>query len=232
MSKNQKTVLYVAAGALALYLLYRWYSSNQQSAGTSTTTPDTSATDYATLAGQEQSDAAALQQQNAQLNSQETSDVASLQGSIGSVASQETSDVSGLTGAIGSLTSTVSNLTAPDLSPIENQIAALATGVQKVDRTQYVNTHKGGAFYNYYTKVTGKPPPARLSASDFVYQSWKSGVNLLKLQKTPTHPSAPKQTQIAHPNANHTQQSNVAAKLPKPKATAKASKPKASGKRK
>ena len=62
MKKNQKLIVYGAGGLLALVLLYRWYQNKQAAAtAAATTTPtDQAASDYASLAGQEQADVAAL----------------------------------------------------------------------------------------------------------------------------------------------------------------------------
>lgn len=38
-----------------------------------------------------------------------------------------------------------------------------------------ITTHPGGAFYNFYTSVMGKPPPQTLSTSNLIYSAWKAG---------------------------------------------------------
>jgi cell division septation protein DedD len=99
-------------------------------------------------------------------------------------------------------------------------------GQQKVSPAS-VSTHQGGAFYNYYVKVTGHAPPASVQTSNFIYQAWKSGVKATALQGgSAPHPSS-KNTQIAHPNSNHAPRTQVAhpntpkAAPAKPKAPAK-----------
>lgn len=39
-----------------------------------------------------------------------------------------------------------------------------------------ITTHPSGAFYKYYTKVTGHAPPTTLNTTNLIYQMWKSGV--------------------------------------------------------
>lgn len=206
MDKKQKQIAIIAGAAIALYLIYRWYSNQSGSGTTSTssgTTPsDQSAADYASLAGQEQSDAAALQGQNSTLMGQEQSDVAGLTSSLGAYGAQEQSDVSGLTGLISGLTSQVDSLTG-SVGDLQNQVPAIAIGAKPVSRTSTITTHKGGSFYNYYKSVTGHAPPAHLNATNAVYQLWKAGAKASKVQHTKPHPSAPKQTHVAHPNPQH-----------------------------
>jgi hypothetical protein len=218
LSKQQRTIAYVAGGLILAYLAYRWYASRQTASTTSTAagTPNTSSSDYASLAGQEQADYAALQ------------------GQVGDVLSQEQSDVAGIQGGLSGVTATVGGWTDQIAALITSQqtlgqdIAALATGQQKIDRSQTHATTKGGAFYKYYLKVTGKPPPANIATSNFIYQGYLSGVSATGL-KNVVHPSS-KNTHVAHPNGNHQQQNHVkpAPTKPPPKTT----KPKPSGTRK
>jgi hypothetical protein len=238
LSKDQQKIALIGGGAVVLYLVYRWWSNNQSPASTAAgqTAPNTSGADYASLAGQEQSDVAGLQ-------NQEQSDVSALQ-------AQEGSDVSGLTAGLQGVTDTLTGVgtqlggVASTLAGVSTtqqqqgqQIASIASGQQAIDRTIHatIQTHAGGPFYSYYKTVTGKAPPATIAASNFVYQAWKNGVKATALNPKLTHPSAPKQTQIQHPNANHTPQ-QVAGKnkkpLPVPKPTPKPSPPKPSGVRK
>lgn len=197
MSKQQRTIAYVAGGLILAYLAYRWYASRQTVSTTAgAAAPDTSSGDYAALAGQEQADVAALQGQNSQLLSQEQSDVSGLEGAI-----------SGLTATVGGWTDQINSIITGQ-HVLGQDVAALATGQQKIDRSLTVHTKKGTAFYKYYVKVTGKPPPVTLSTSNLIYQGFKSGVSATGL-KSVVHPSS-KNTQIAHPNGNHQQQSHVA----------------------
>jgi len=231
VSKQQKQIAMIAGGLILAYLLYRWYSNNQASSSTTgAVAPDTSSGDYASLAGQEQSDVAALQGQNSQLLSQEQSDVTGLQSGLAGLTSQEASDVSGINTALGGVTTQLAGFTdqfqqiaaneaalTGAQSDIGGQITSLAAGVQQLNRAQTATaqTHKGGPFYNYYVKVTGKKPPARVLTSNFVYQAWKGGVKASALQAKPTHPSS-KNTHVAHPNPTHAQKPAVKPQPPKP----------------
>ena len=208
--KQKRYAVIGAAGLVLLYLLYHYYAgnkaSNQASTGT-TPAPDTSGSDYAALAGQEQGDVAALQGALNTLTGQEQSDVTGLNSTLGGLGSQEQSDVSGLTGLIGTLTGQLQNL-GDQQAALGNQVASIAIGTQAVSPAT-VATHAGGGFYNYYVKMTGHPPPATVQTSNFVYQAWKGGVKATALQASPSpHPSS-KNTQIQHPNGNHAPQTGV-----------------------
>jgi hypothetical protein len=222
--KQKKQYMIIAAGVIAVYLAYRWYAGRQTTANTGTATPatDTAASDYASLAGQEQGDVAALQSQNTGLLSQEQSDVSGLQGTLSSL----TATVDGLTGQ-------VANIAVPDLSGIQNQITALASGQAKANRAAHatVTTHKNGAFYDYYKRITGKAPPAHVATSNFVYQAWKNGVKASALAPPAKHPSS-KNTQIAHPNGNHAAQTGNHKQAAKPKAPPHSAPPKKKAKAK
>ena len=214
--KQKRYALYGGAGLILLFLLYRWYSGNQASNTASTAAgtaaPDTSSSDYAALAGQEQGDVAGLQGGLNTLTGQEQSDITGLQSTLAGLGSQESSDITGLTGTVGGLTGQLQNLS--DLqSSLGDQIASLASGEAALNRAQAaqnVTTQKGGAFYNYYVKVTGHPPPATVQTSNFLYQAWKGGVKATALQAgSGAHPSS-KNTHIQHPNGNHTAKTGVA----------------------
>jgi hypothetical protein len=232
MNDKQKRYALIAGGGLVLlYLLYQWYqsksSANQQSSGAGVTAPDTTGSDYAALAGQEQGDVAGLQSgitglggTVTGLGAQEQSDVTGLQsgltglgGTVTGLGAQEQADVSGLTGTIGDLTGQIQNLADLQTS-MGQEIAGIGVGQVAVSPSAVastIQTHQGGPFYNYYVKVTGHPPPAAVQTSNFLYQAWKGGVSATALQAKPTaHPSAPKQTQVAHPNGNHAAQTQVA----------------------
>jgi hypothetical protein len=224
VTKQQKQIALIAGGLVLLYLVYRWYSNNQTSSTTTgAAAPDTTSGDYASLAGQEQSDMAALQGQNSQLLGTEQSDVTGLQSGLAGLTSQEQADVSGLTATFGGYTDQLQQILANEQaitgaqSTIGGQISALATGVDKVNRAQTaaVQTNRGGPFYNYYVKVTGKRPPASVLTSNFVYQAWKSGVNATALQGSKTHASS-RNNQVAHPNPTHQQKAAVKPQPPKP----------------
>lgn len=187
LSKSQKQIVMVAGGALVLFLLYRWYvgNRNQQATGTATPATDTAASDYAALAGQEQGDVAALQQ-------------------------QEQSDFANLLEQIQGFTSGLEQL-ATTLTGQQTEINKIAAGEKKINRAQTITTHRGGAFYNYYKKVTGHAPPAHLSASNFIYRAYKAGINAGALRqlrhggKKTNHAGARNQ-HVQHPNAGHDQQ--------------------------
>lgn len=153
MSKRQRTILIIAGGALVLLLIYRWYQNQNQSSGASTasgtsTGADPSSSDYASLAGQEQSDVANLQQQNAQLLSQEQSDVSSLGADIQQGQATEQGDVGGLTAGLSAVTSTLDQVVqqaqnaaqqvlandAAQQAALGQKVAALSAGVQKINR--------------------------------------------------------------------------------------------------
>jgi hypothetical protein len=87
MSKNKKYIMYGVALVVA-YALYRYYKNSQNPNNASSTIagpggqPAATTGDFAAVQGQEQSDVAALQQQNSQLFAQEQSDVQALQGTV------------------------------------------------------------------------------------------------------------------------------------------------------
>jgi len=215
-AQQKRYALYGGAGLILLYLLYRWYSGNQSSnqaaSGAGITAPDTSSSDYAALAGQEQGDVAALQGALNTLTGQESSDVSGLTSGMGALGNQESADISGLTSTIGTLTDRLQNLT--DLNAgLQSQIAGLAMGQTPVSPSNVassISTRKGGAFYRYYVTVTGKAPPASVQTSNFIYQAWKGGVKASAIAPAKAHPSAPRQTNVAHPNGNHKPQNHVA----------------------
>jgi hypothetical protein len=224
VSKQQRTIALVAGGLVLAYLLYRWMSNRQtSSASTGAAAPDTASGDYAALAGQEQGDIAALQGQNSQLWTQEQSDIAGLQSGITGLGTQETSDISGLTSQLAGFTDQFQQIQANEAAltgsqaTIGSQISSLASGVTKLNRAQTasIQTHRNGPFYNYYVKVTGHKPPARVLASNFVYQAYKGGVKASALQAPKAHPSA-KNTHVAHPNPAHAQRPAVKPQAPKP----------------
>lgn len=211
--EQQKRIAIIAGIAVALYLVYRyWQSRTASTAATSTgvAAPDTAASDFASLAGQEQSDVAALQGQNSDLLAQEQSDVAGLQGLIGDQAAQEQSDVSNVTGQLAGFSAAINGLIS-NQTTLSHEVSTIALGVTKLDRNVIatVPTHQGGKFYAYYKKVTGHAPPARVQVNNAIYRSWKAGIKASALQKNPPHKSAPKQTHVQHPNPNHKPQTQV-----------------------
>jgi hypothetical protein len=204
--KQKRYALIGGAGLLLLFLLYRYYSSRSgQSSSTAATgataAPDTSGSDYATLAGQEQGDVAGLQ-------SQEQSDAAAAQTGLSALTGQEGIDFSGVSDQISGLTGQIQNLT--DLqSSLSSRVAGIAIGTTPVSQA-HISTHKGGPFYNYYVRVTGKAPPASVATSNFIYEAWKSGVKATALapKKPAKHPSS-NNTHVAHPNGNHEQKAGT-----------------------
>ena len=231
LTPQQRQIAIVVGGVILLYLAYRYYQGQQGGASGQTSgavAPDTAGADFASLAGQEQSDVAALQGQNSQMFAQEQSDVAGLQGDISGLGAQEQGDVSGLTGAIAGFSDQFDQLIGGQ-NALQKEVSATALGLAKVSRATTVpiiQTHKGGSFYDYYVKVTGHKPPARVRANAFIYQAWKSGVKagaLARPHPSTPHPSAPHNHHVAHPNGNHAAQSHHKpatqhAPAPKPRA--------------
>lgn len=239
MNKDtQKRVAIASAALIVLYLVYRWRQSqsntNAAATGTSAPATDTSASDYASLAGQEQGDMAALQSQNQQLLAQEQSDVASLQ-----------ANESGLGGFISTLGAQVAGITPPNLAPLtaeiaglSTQVAALATGEQQLKRQ--LNQKKkppkkppkrGGGTRTKSTTAkrdaqqTKGAAGALRTMSDGVLRTFDPATRRqLAGLFAQAHPSAPHNTQVAHPNANHLPQtgggkaSHNKPGLPQPKA--------------
>lgn len=152
VSKNQKTAVYAGGALVLLYLVYRWYQNSAaagaaQGSTTQSSIDPTAASNYASLAGQEQSDVASLQQQNSQLLAQEQSDVQTLSGQYSGLVSTEQGDIANVTGNENSLAATVSSLTttldslASEVGGIFSTagnhagVAAVGTGSAKVSRT-------------------------------------------------------------------------------------------------
>jgi hypothetical protein len=211
LDKNQQKIAIVAGGAIILYLIWRWYQGQQQNAtaatGQSVPATDTAASDYASLAGQEQGDVATLQTQLSGLTGQEQSDVAALQG-----------DISGLTGNIDTLGQFIQGLGTLTQTQ-SSEIAGIATGQQTINRrlTATVQPKRGGGFYQYYVKVTGHAPPATVSTSNFIYEAWKAGVKAARLAPSSSsatgrgghHHAGAHNNHVSHPNSTHNQQSNT-----------------------
>ena len=219
LSKQQKFML-IGGAAVALFLVWRWQmsgtskqSTGQDSSSTtgsgSATDPtgqnaDQSAADYAALAGQEQSDVAALQDQNAQLAAQmQQADTSGMAAGAGS------GDMSGLagagsSGAVGGGGGGFGGGTATPTggAPLQSQVAPQATGQQKVNRArpQTIAVAANSPFARYYRQVTGQSPPARIQVTNAVLQLFRQGVKASAFE--PPHPSAPN-TRIKHPNPNH-----------------------------
>lgn len=226
MTAQQKKIALFAGGALILLLVYRWYTGqqNQTATGASTPATDTAASDYASLAGQEQGDVANLQQQE--------------QSDFGLLQNQEQTDVGSITGALGDVTGQIGSIGAI-ITGLGNQINEIASGQTAINRRDTITTNKGGAFYKYYVKVTGKTPPSTVSASDLIYQAWKAGVSATSLRtltgakntKTQNHAGA-KNTHVAHPNSTHTPNTGQHNKPSGGAGIGAKTKPKASGARK
>lgn len=205
--KQQKQIAIVAGAALALYLLYRWYASRSAggtSTGSSTPATDTAASDYAALAGQQQSDAAALQGQNSQLQSmltgqgtQEQSDVAALTAGLTGLGTQQAA----FAGTIDQLGSVVQGLQGDYAGLTAPSTAAAATGTVASARTPTFGgvagkiVGPGGG----YRKIPG-------TTNTYIGKNGKvvSGSAIgIKPHKAPAHHSAPKQHHVAHPNPTH-----------------------------
>jgi len=184
ISADEKKYLIIAGVAVGGYLLYRYYenaAANTASSTAGTTASDAAGSDYAALAGQEQSDVASLQ-------GQEQSDVQTLTQALGAESAQETSDVSTIEGQISNLTGTVSSLAstvagfasnvaaAPAASSSSSGVAAAASGSSPTSRVGTITTHPGGAFYVYWQKVFGTPPPTTVAVNNPIYVAWQKGV--------------------------------------------------------
>lgn len=164
-------ILYIVGGIVAAYVLYR-YQQGKSTGGTGTSDGTTGA-GYSQLAGQEQSDTAALQ--NA-----EQSDIAKLTADLQALAGQNQADIGALssqeTGDLGAVTANEAALL--------DRINGLATGTHKPSD---VTVHAGGPFSKFYTAVTGRKPPKTVSPNDFLYQAWRSGVHASQLKGTVSH---------------------------------------------
>lgn len=218
MDKKQKQMAIIGGGLVVLFLLYRWYSSRSAStaAGAGVASPDTSASDFASLAGQEQSDAAALQGQNTQLQNQEQSDVAALTaqeaGDVTALTGQESGDVSNLQTQIWDL---VAQAGATATSPEIPSVADVATGTVQTGRAPASPKSGGhyvlvnGAWTLIHAVGRGKwapgPPPGGPAPTR------------VTKQKPSTHPSA-KNTHVAHPNPAHKPRTQYKPPAPKPAA--------------
>lgn len=130
LSKNQKMALYGVAGALALYLLYRWYQNRSSSVAaqqSTNPTPDTSGGGGGAPGGAPGTDVAALQ-------AQEQADVASLQGALANVQGQlagapSQSDIAALQSANQSALGDVQSGIASQLASFESRIPGIVSGL-------------------------------------------------------------------------------------------------------
>ena len=192
----------IGGGALVLLLIYRWYHNQNQTAGSTTATGvDPSSSDYASIAGQEQSDVANLQQQNAQLLNQEQSDVASLDATIQQNQASEQGDVSQLTAGLQAVTGALSSAVqqaqnvaqqvvandAAQQAALGQQVAALSAGVAKLNRnfpwqtpgffqktlTQVINTyHSPEATARFLFAKGYRPTKGAVNFSASAGQTW------------------------------------------------------------
>lgn len=218
MNKRQKQIAIIAAAGLTLLLIYRWYQNRTSTAATGATAgtaaPDTSASDYAALAGQQQSDAAALQGQNTQLASQEQSDVAALNAALLGQGAQEQSDAANLQGLISGLGAQLAALPVagpvvaavtpghPHAKPPAHHTPAHASGHKQVDR------HK------VPRKNAHAPKPIRVRTQPRSSHDTPPVPRRVTLEPPSSHPM------IAHPNPAHAQRANVTTparpRLPQP----------------
>src|SRR6266568_6492426 len=152
VDKKTRTYLYVGAGAVLLYLLYRHFASTSTSQTGDPTTSSLGATgvdssQYAALAGQEQSDAAGLQ-------AQEQSDVQNLQSAMGqsladqqaglqTITTQEQSDSGALQTALSNLATTVAGLANRVVAPAAS-VPAAGMGVTQPSRTPRLSSLTAG----------------------------------------------------------------------------------------
>lgn len=186
MDKRQKQILIVGGGAAVVFLAYRAYTnsgsvaSNGQSAN-----PDTSASDYASLAGQEQSDAAGLQSQNQELytmllqaEGQEQADVANqnqFNADASTALSALANTITGFGDALGTLTSQQA-ATAGLITDVQNRLNQTAMGI---------------------TPPSKAPAAAGHTLTKGLTQK-QAGQHLTAVQRPTTHHPA-----VAHPNATH-----------------------------
>lgn len=108
MKKNQKLAVYGAGGVVLLLLLYRYYQSRQAASIAAASTPAGTDPAYASLAGQQQADTAALGGQISGLQATQAAaptqqDLANLASGLSST---EAGDIGNLTNQIGSLAGT------------------------------------------------------------------------------------------------------------------------------
>ena len=205
LDAKQKRVALIAGGALVLFLLYRYVSQSRQAAQSPTAgvpATDASSSDYASLAGQEQSDAAALQGQNSQLSS-EIDTINQWIASQKTPAPADGSPISTLPGKIDPTdprwqeilhligSGQVSHNGDPGLAtqqPAAPPPPAPTTGTAVKTITMLpatIATHVGGPFYDWYKNVYGRPPPAMVSPNAARYVAWTKGLGKAQAAKIP-----------------------------------------------
>lgn len=191
ISRNQRYILIGGAGLLILALLYRYYKGQSGGSGGSPTTADPNGEVGAIgsqLAGQEQGDVAGLQNSIGNLQSQE-------QGDIGAIAAQEAQDVGGLQATLNAL--------AGDLGTVSSQVAAIATGQTPAPRNTDVTVRRGSGFDRYYLAITGRHAPARIAATNFLLQAWRSHLPAANVKALMRHPAAHSPSHAANRHSTH-----------------------------
>lgn len=198
LSRTQRYILIGGAGLIVLILLYRFYkgSSGEAAPAEDGIVPDNAIGALgAQLAGQQQADMAAM-------SNQHNADIEALTGlvneGLAGVIATESANTQTLTGAIADLSTNVGDLTGyyeglsgavreidMDNDMLGERIADLATGVEAVERSQqgrFITPRAGGPFARYYRRITGKTPPARIRADNFIYQAWRQGIKASALR--------------------------------------------------
>jgi hypothetical protein len=199
LDAKQKKVALIAGGALVLFLLYRYVSQSRQAAQSPTAgvpATDASSSDYASLAGQEQSDAAALQGQNSQLSSE----IDTINQWIASQKPPDTTPAPDYSGQLSALHDELNALVAagqvshngdPGLAtqqpaappPPAPSTASTVKTITMLPAT--IATHVGGPFYDWYKNVYGRPPPAMVSPNAARYVAWTKGLGKAQAAKIP-----------------------------------------------
>ena len=84
---------------------------------------------------------------------------------------------------------------------LEKQIKKLQTGQEPHDRTKSVAVKKGSKLWDYYRKVTGKDPPARLQITNLIYELFQAGIPSRRAKELlggnkPEHPNRVPRSEI------------------------------------
>jgi colicin import membrane protein len=253
LNPKQKKIAAIAAAAIVLILAYRYAKGSSGTANTSAAADGTAVpasdpgnADYASLAGQEQSDMAAVQGQATQNAAQEQSDTAALQSGIDTNAAQETSDVTTLGGLIAGLTTGQESLADAISALPSTTVAAVATGTIPGNRAtpkpkpkpkKRVTAAKGKATTSRGTGAVRAllPKTKKQTAAAKHAAAAKKAAAAHKKAAAAHKPTVTAHAAIAHPNPGHAVAPNVAARkaapLPKPKPPAPKAKAQVSGKR-
>lgn len=188
VGKHEKIALAVA-GIVLVYLIYRHFSgaTTSATAAGSATSSDPTANDYASLAGQEQGDVAALGNQIAGLTGQEQSDVAALQ-------TQEQGDFGGLGAQFGSFTNALAGI-QDQLTGMAGSIAAgsplpTAAGLAPVNRGKATKHRKATQAKNAKDRAKRGQSNAKRTSPTHVHPSPNRHVAPSVHAPHPSHPAA------------------------------------------